>query len=409
MKTLNVILVIKKSKTKNDGLVPLNIRIAVDSDRFELSTKIKVLPNQWDSKKQVIKGKSEEIKAQNNYISTLKSNIHKHFNVLQQTKQNFTINDLKYALHGKRNAKTLLEVFEENNSIMEKEADKMFKDSTLVRYQISIERLKEFLKADIAGNGIYIEDLDYAFMKRYDSFLRIKYACSHNTAMKYLKHLKKVINQAVVFGYVKNNLIANYKTAYKETNRGYLTNEELKILKEKVFRLDRLDETRDIFLFTCYTGISYSDLKELSGKNIQININGQKTIVLERLKTGVRSVIPLLSEALEILDKYSQHELCIKNNLLLPVISNQKLNLYLQEIAELCEISSHLTMHLGRHTFATTITLSNGVPVETVQKMLGHKSIQTTMIYGKVVDSKVADDMLHLEDKLDGQRKKNSS
>ena len=401
MKTLLINFILKKGRNTENSRTPLYLRVNINSTIFEMSTKLKLQPENWDSKRQFIKGKTEEVKTQNMYLSDLKAKVHREFNLLYENKEKFTINELKSALLGKKpNAKTLIEVFEENNKLMQKESGHKYVENTVERYEISISRLKEFLKADIAGETILIEDIDFKFMMRYENFLTTKYHCSHNTTMKYLKHLKKVINQAIKFGYLKSNPFTGYVTAYKETNRGYLTNDELDTLKSKTFRLQRLTETRDIFLFTCYTGISYSDLKKLSNNNIQTMADGQKIIILERNKTGIRAAVPVLNEAQEIINKYKEHPVCIAKKILLPIISNQKLNFYLQEIAELCEINTHITMHLGRHTFATTVTLSNGVPLETVQKMLGHKYIQTTLIYGKVIDTKIADDMKVLAVKL---------
>jgi len=401
MKTLLINFILKKSKNTDNSRTPLYLRVNINSAIFEMSTKLKLQPENWDSKRQYIKGRTEEVKTQNMYLSDLKAKVHREFNLLYENKEKFTINELKSALLGeKTKAKTLIEVFEENNKLMQIDSGFKYIENTVERYEISLSRLKEFLKTDIAGENMLIEDLDFKFMMRYESFLTTKYHCSHNTTMKYLKHLKKVINQAIKFGYLKSNPFAGYITAYKETNRGYLTNDELDVLKGKTFRLQRLTETRDIFLFTCYTGISYTDLKKLSNANIQTMADGQKIIILERNKTGIRAAVPVLNEVQEIINKYKEHPVCIEKNILLPVISNQKLNFYLQEIAELCEINTHVTMHLGRHTFATTVTLSNGVPLETVQKMLGHKYIQTTLIYSKVVDTKIANDMKLLGERL---------
>ena len=235
-----------------------------------------------------------------------------------------------------------------------------------------------------------------SFIRRYDIFLRTAYSVDHNTAMKYLKHLKKVIHFAMELGYIDRDPFFQYKTAYKEVNRGYLTADELKRIEEKEFRIKRLDQVRDVFVFVCYTGLSYSDLKKATTGSITKGIDGNNWIIYEREKTGVRASIPILPQAQAIIDKYSDDPECVANNMLLPVKSNQKLNSYLGEIAELCEIDKHITMHLGRHTFATTVTLTNGVPIETVQKMLGHKNLSTTTIYSRVVDSKILDDMSKL-------------
>lgn len=236
--------------------------------------------------------------------------------------------------------------------------------------------------------------------------MKTKYSISHNTVMKHLKQLKKVIHFAMLIGFMERDPFFQHKTASKEVSRGYLSIDELSKIENHVFRIKRLEQVRDIFIFVCYTGLAYSDLKLLTRESISKGIDGKNWIIYYREKTGVRASIPLLSQALAIIDKYNDDPECLSGNKLLPIKSNQKLNSYLSEIAELCEIDKHITMHLGRHTFATTVTLTNGVPIETVSKMLGHTSIKTTQIYSKVVDTKISKDMEQLESTL---KRKNSS
>jgi site-specific recombinase XerD len=218
--------------------------------------------------------------------------------------------------------------------------------------------------------------------------------------MKYLKQLKKVIHFAMEAGYIGADPFMNYKTAYKDASRDYLTMEELTSIKDKEIKVRRVDRVRDVFVFACYTGIAYGDLKNLTPESVSKGIDGKNWIIYHRGKTGIRASIPLLPPAVEIIEKYKTDPECSADAKLLPVISNQKLNSYLSEIAGLCDIEKRLTTHVARHTFATTVTLSQGVPIETVSKMLGHTSLKTTQIYAKVVDRKIADDMSQLEKKL---------
>jgi len=168
----------------------------------------------------------------------------------------------------------------------------------------------------------------------------------------------------------------------------------------KVFATDRLNQVKDIFLFSCFTGLAYSDVKKLSRKNIGIGVDGERWIFINRTKTDTRSNIPLLPIAKALLEKYENHPQAINQEKLLPILSNQKMNSYLKEIADVCEINKELTFHIARHTFATTVTLSNGVPIESVSKMLGHKNLKTTQHYAKILDLKVSDDMKILREKF---------
>ena len=192
----------------------------------------------------------------------------------------------------------------------------------------------------------------------------------------------------------------NFKLTYKETNRGYLTQSELQTLEQKYFSIPRLELVRDMFIFSCYTGLSFSDAEALSKDNISSGIDGEKWITLFRKKTDSRTSLPLLPVAKQIIEKYADDPRSNNKGKLLPMLTNQKINAYLKEIADICGITKTLTFHLARHTFATTVTLCNGVPIETVSKMLGHSSIKTTQIYSKVVDSKISEDMQILKNKL---------
>jgi integrase len=186
----------------------------------------------------------------------------------------------------------------------------------------------------------------------------------------------------------------------KEVNRQFLTEQELQTLSNKALMNERLRQVRDIFVFSCYTGLAYIDAANLTPQNIGIGMDGERWIYTFRQKTDTRTNIPVLPPAMAIIEKYKEHQLCKVKNKLLPILSNQKMNAYLKEIAALCNINKELTFHIARHTFATTVTLSNGIPIETVSKMLGHSSIKQTQHYAKILDRKVSDDMKVLRDKF---------
>ena len=218
--------------------------------------------------------------------------------------------------------------------------------------------------------------------------------------MKYIRNLKKVINIAVVNDWLAKDPFASFKCSNKKVIREILTEHELILLAEKQFTIQRLDEVRDIFLFCCYTGYAFVDVEKLTPNNLIRNISGELWIYTNRQKTGTASNVPLLEPALQIVQKYKKHPYCELKGRLLPVKSNQKMNAYLKEIADVCGIKKKLTMHIARHTFATTVTLSNGVPIETVSKLLGHTKLATTQIYAKVMEHKVSADMISLDEKL---------
>tara|TARA_R110002051_G_scaffold83979_3_gene148841 strand:- start:186 stop:932 length:747 start_codon:yes stop_codon:yes gene_type:complete len=234
----------------------------------------------------------------------------------------------------------------------------------------------------------------------FEYYLKTTKNCSHNSAIKYVTNLKKIIRIAFDHDWITKNPFANWKARIKIIDRAFLSEEEIQAIIEKEFTIKRLDQVKDIFIFCCYTGLAYADVKKLCKDDVVIGIDGEKWIKTVRTKTSTRSNIPILPIAQKILDKYKEDPTVISNNVLLPVLSNQKTNAYLKEIADVCGISKNLTFHLARHTFATTVTLTNGVPIETVSKMLGHKSLKTTQHYAKILDRKVSEDMKILRNKF---------
>jgi site-specific recombinase XerD len=215
-----------------------------------------------------------------------------------------------------------------------------------------------------------------------------------------MRNFGKIIGICISNGWLDKSPFVNYKGKVKVTDRVYLSEEELQRIVSKDMPNFRTEQVRDIFVFCCFTGLAYVDVKKMSYQNVSTGIDGEKWLFINRTKTDTAARIPLLPTALEILDKYKSHPQCLNEQKLLPVLSNQKMNSYLKEIADKCEIDKELTFHTARHTFATTVTLNNGVPMETVSKMLGHTDIRTTQHYAKLLDKKVSSDMQLLRNKF---------
>ena len=254
------------------------------------------------------------------------------------------------------------------------------------RYETSLKHTKDFLLWKYNLTDINIEKIDYAFIMEYEFYLRSERKCANNTAVKYIKNFHKIINQCLANGWLSKDPFVNYKAKIKEVIREFLTEKEVEEIINKEFVSQRLELVRDIFVFSCFTGLAYIDVKQLTKDNISLGIDGDKWIFKNRQKTDTASKIPLLPMAQEVIDKYANHPVCKNENRLLPILTNQKMNAYLKEIADVCGIKKELTFHIARHTFATTVTLSNGVPIETVSKMLGHTNLKTTQHYAKILD-----------------------
>ena len=258
-------------------------------------------------------------------------------------------------------------------------------------------RVVEFMKKKYNITDIPLREIKLSFITDLEFFLRTEYKYSQNTTYKCMKFFKQVINKGIRAGLIFVDPFNGYKISCERVDRGFLSEDELAKMMAKTFGSKRLEQVRDIFIFACFTGLAYIDLANLRVDNIQKMFDGRLWIVTHRQKTNTKVTVPLLPPALKILNKYEGQFL---DGQLLPIITNQKLNCYLKEIAEICEINKNLTFHLARHTFATTMTLGKGVPIESVSKMLGHTNIQTTQIYARITNDKISKDMENLAQNL---------
>jgi site-specific recombinase XerD len=407
---LSVLFTVKKSRIDKKGEVPIYLRITVKGERAELSVNRKVDIKKWDFKIQRAVGRSETARVLNDYLDNKENQVKRNFNTLNDNQKEISAAILRDMQTGKyKKDYTLVSAFETNNNLVEQEEGTKYSRSTIDQYHTTLKRLKTFLEAEYEIKDIALSKLDLTFIRRFEIYLKTKYGIGHNTIMKHLKQLKKVIHFSMQMGYIERDPFLQHKTAYKQVSREFLTNDELHRIEEHSFKIRRLEQVKDVFLFVCYTGLAYSDLKAITRNNLSTGIDGKQWITYEREKTGIQARLPLLPPAQEIIEKYSNDPECCADNKILPVRSNQKLNSYLSEIAEICGVNKHITMHLGRHTFATTVTLTNGIPIETVSKMLGHTSLKTTQIYSKVIDTKISKEMEELARTLKKNRKDESN
>ncbi|MDO5970904.1 site-specific integrase [Flavivirga aquimarina] len=364
----------------------------------------RVEPKFWSKKSQKVMGTNREAAETNNHINNLKHKLHKIHQRLVDEDQIVSSKSIMNLLKGGgKKVRFILQIFKEHNEKTDLLAGKDISVSTAKRYWTCYDHVKQFIEEEYNLEDYKLKDIDYRFITKFEFFLKTTRKCNHNSALKYINNFKKIIRIALANQWMDRDPFYNYKVQFEAVEREYLTSDEIDTLYTKELHFDRLKVVRDMFVFYCYTGLAYSDVEKLSKSDITIGIDGKQWINIKRTKTNTRSSIPLLPIAKEILNRYAYHPHVIKSERLIPVFSNQKSNAYLKEIAMLCGITKPLTTHLARHTFATTITLTNGVPIETVSKMLGHKSLRTTQHYAKIVDRKVSDDMKTLEEKLKNQ------
>ena len=397
----------KNTKANVAGQLPIYVRLTVDGNRMEFSTKKFIETAKWSPILSKMKGNSEEARTINDYLDLIKSKIFDIQMALIHKNELITIEVFKNKLLGITDRpRLLIPIFQDHNDKVKSLVPQEFAPGTLERYETSLKHTKAFLLWKYSVSDIDIKKIDYAFIMEYEYYLRSVRKCANNTAIKYIKNFSKIIKICLSNGWLDKDPFVNYKSKLREVERDFLTQEEINTIYAKEFVINRLDQVRDIFIFSCFTGLAYIDVKQLVLANISIGIDGNKWIYTHRQKTDTASRIPLLEIPSDIINKYADHPQCVYDKKLLPVTSNQKVNAYLKEIADVCGIKKELTFHIARHTFATTVTLTNGVPIESVSKMLGHKSIRTTQHYAKILDKKVSDDMTALRDKFASQGSK---
>lgn len=399
--TVSVLFYIKRAKVNNEGICPIYVRVTIQSKRFEFSANKYVNPERWSVEGTKVKGGNEETRTINSHLDYLKNQVLEAEKRLFKKDIKVTSEILKKELFGIAESKRMLiPIFQDHNNRIKELVGKEYAPGTLERYKTSLSHTIEFLEWKYKISDIEINKIDYAFVTDYEFFLRSVRNCANNTAVKYIKNFNKIIKLCLANDWMDKNPFANYKSKVKEVERVYLSEEEIQSIINKDFKNERLSLVRDIFLFSCFTGLAYIDVKNLTKSHISIGIDGDKWIFTHRQKTETASKIPILPVTQMIINKYADHPQSVNEDKLLPILSNQKMNAYLKEIAAVCEIEKELTFHIARHTFATTVTLTNGVPIESVSKMLGHKNLRTTQHYAKVLDKKVSEDMKILRDKF---------
>ena len=402
MKTkVSILFYAKRAKASVNGLVPIYTRITINGKRIELSSNRFVEISKWSTESGKMKGNSEEARSINSHLDMLKIQIIDMQMELVHKKIPVTAETLKSKILGvDERARMLIPIFQDHNNKIKELVGKEYAPGTLERYKTSLSHTVEFLQWKYKVSDIEINKIDHAFVTDYEFWLRSVRNCANNTAVKYIKNFNKIIKLCLANDWLDKNPFANYKSKVKEVERVYLSEEEIQNIINKDFKTERLSLVRDIFLFSCFTGLAYIDVKNLTKSHISIGIDGDKWIFTHRQKTETASKIPILPVTQMIIDKYADHPKSNNEDRLLPILTNQKMNAYLKEIAGVCEIEKELTFNIARHTFATTVTLTNGVPIESVSKMLGHKNLRTTQHYAKVLDKKVSEDMQILRNKF---------
>lgn len=396
-RNLAMLFYLKKRSGYVSGLMPIYLRITVNGERFEISTKRDCEPEKWNNGTGRRIGTREDTRILNAYLDTLQFKVHEIQREMIEAGVTVTANNLKNRLNGvKEKSKDILEVFRDHNDKLASMVGGYYALGTLGRYRTTYDHASAFIKWKYNASEFDINELDYDFISEFEFWLKTSKNLSHNTAIKYLTNFKKIVIICIKKGWLIRDPFIAFKMTIRDVNREALTPVDLQNISNKNLGNQRLEQVRDIFIFCCYTGLAYADVLKLKRSEIIVGVDGGKWLSIKRQKTDTPSRIPILPMAQIVLDKYSDDPYCNARDKLLPVLSNQKMNSYLKEIGDVCGINKAITFHLARHTFATTVTLTNGVPIESVSKMLGHRNIKTTQQYAKVIDNKISNDMARL-------------
>ena len=394
-----ILFFIRESRVRKDGTASIEIVLTVNGERCAFSTGKRVKSCNWDKTKQQVKGKDEEAQSLNNYLKAIKAKLYQKEAELLDRGFIITAELLRDAYFDKVESlkeKTLFEVFEEHNREQEKLVGNGVSKATYWISVYTVRLLKEFVQQKYKREDLYLRELNLNFIQSFHTFLRIDKGMAQNSSTKHLKLLKKIVNLAVANSYMVTNPFITYKIEREPVEIDFLDEEELRKIINFDTPLPRLERAKDMFLFGCFTGLSYIDIKTLAPEHFEKDNTGRIWIKKRRVKTGVLSRIPLLPIAKLILDKYKGGEK------LLPIQDPADINKYLKDIAILCDIKKRITFHTSRHTFASTVTLANNISLEVVSKMLGHTNTRMTNHYAKLIDKCIGEQMDKLMDTFTG-------
>lgn len=394
LEKLRVLSFIKKTKLLKNGEAPIFIRITIDNERSELGLKKSVLPKHWNDKEQRVKNQAPNAHEINTALNQLEIRIQSIVEYLSYENQKVTSRLILEKIQDKKHTrKTILKIFEEHNKNTQQLMGVDFAHGTVQRYETSYMHTKEFIKWKYNREDLALDELNHQFVKDYELYLKTVRHCNHNSTTKYLKNFKKITRIALANQWMENDPFATIKFKLKPVDAIFLTRKELEAVIKKEFSIERIDNVRNVFLFCCFTGLAFSDVNSLRLEHLTTDDDGFMWIHKKRQKTNQMSTIFVINAAQRILERYRNHPDVQTKGVLLPMVTNQKMNSYLKEIADLCGINKPISTHTARHTFATTVALENNIPIEVVSKSLGHSSIKMTQHYARTTEDLIKKNM----------------
>ncbi len=397
--TFSVQFFISGTKLLRSGEARIFLRIRVHNLVVEQSTGRSIAPDLWDQVRGIPSLRSDKGKSLNQYLEHVRKMVYDAQLSLEDRQEEVTAEALRQEAFGLRHSNLgLMEYYEQHNEEIKKMVGQEFSQSTYTRHITSRKLVGLYIISRYNKPEIELSMITADFIRGYQTYLRTVRKCNHNSTIKYTKNVGKLIRRAIAEGHLDKDPFLGMRFNVDQVETETLSKEELEALAIKDFQNERINQVRDVFLFCCYTGLAFIDVKELTRKELVIMADGKMWIKKKRSKTKNEFLVPLLKVPLGILKKYEGICGVDDSTTVLPVLSNQKYNSYLKEIADLCGIKKRLTTHVARHTFATTVTLTNGISLETVSKMLGHSTITMTQRYAKVIEEKIGKEMGTLKD-----------
>jgi site-specific recombinase XerD len=396
--TFKVLFYLKKNSLNRNGEVPVMARITIDGMIAQFSCKVFIRPDLWETKYNRAIGKSDQARQINRLLDEIKAGIDRHYKKILERDSYATAEKVKNSFLGiDLRSETLLQVFRQHNEDFKKMVDAGLRAySTYVKYRDVYQHLEAFIKTRYNRKDMVLIELTPAFITDFELYLVTIPKLAHNTIWAYMMPLRRMVAIAIKNRWLTYDPFNGYEIAAEETDMGYLNKEEIRAIMNVPLK-ERLEPIRDLFLFCIFTGLSFRDMKNLTRENMQVFFDSHPWIITRRQKTSVSSNIPLMGIAQKIIEKY---EGLAEGNKLLPVPSYKTLETGIKKIALAAGITKNVTWHMSRHTYATEICLTNGVPIESLSKTMGHKNIRTTQRYAKVTNEKVSKDMGNLSNVL---------
>lgn len=392
--TFGLLFYIRRDKINKKGEAPVFMRLTINGERADASIKRFIEPHAWNSAKGKANEKCRGGKDLNLYLDAISANILRIQRDFELDKKEVSAQIILNRYLGKEQSDrhTLMEVFRAHNEKCRALSGISLAPGTVIRYETTLRLTEEFLQKSYQKEDCYLDEVTNQFIEDFEFFLKTVRRCCHNTTSKYLMNFKKIVRIALAKGWMKKDPFAHIRFHLDPVEREFLEKQELKAMLNKAISIPRLAQVRDIFCFCCLTGLAFTDVQQLKAEHLVADIHGKIWIRKARQKTKNMCNIPLLDEAQKIIDRYREHPYCQTHGVLLPVCSNQKMNSYLKELADICGIRKNLSTHCARHTFAT-LTLASGATIDNVAKMLGHANVNMTRRYAKVLDSSIMRDM----------------